>query len=608
MGLLTGPLCVAVAVFLLLVDLMHRRQLWAARYPPGPLPQPGLGNLLQIDFQNMPYPRYKWDASGPHGQSLATSDKDIVRWLDPTDLSLMGTLTFCLELWHQFGDVFSLQLAWKPGVLVNGLVVLATYGPAWRKQQHFSMSTMHNFGLGKKSLEQWVIEEPRTLLNRAVCNVISSLIYAHHFENHDQRLAKILGLLEDTLKQESGFMPEVLNVVPVLLRIPGLSGWVFPAQKAFMAMVDELLEEHRMTWDPAQPPRDLTDAFLAEVGKVSDYESQRPLGGSGVNEGQKHLRPVSRRRFSHPRVACSLPAAPVAASPGRPSPAGVILASYGPAWREQRRFSVSTMRNLGLGKKSLERWVTEEASCLCTAFANKAGCPFNPMSLLKRAVCNVISSLIYARRFKYDDQRLAKMLDFLEDMLKEDSGFVPMVLNVVPVLLRIPGLPGWVFPAQKAFMDMVDELLEEHRMTWDPAQPPRDLTDAFLAEVEKAKGNPESSFNDENLRIVVLDLFTAGMVTTSTTLAWALLLMILHPDVQRRVQQEIDEVIGQVRQPEMGDQARMPFTMAVIHEVQRFGDLVPLSVPHLTTRDIELQGFFIPKVGLGPSSQAPSDQ
>ena len=49
----------------------------------------------------------------------------------------------------------------------------------------------------------------------------------------------------------------------------------------------------------------------------------------------------------------------------------------------------------------------------------------------------------------------------------------------------------------------------------------------------QAKGNPESSFNDENLRMVVADLFSSGMVTTSTTLAWALLLMILHPDVQR---------------------------------------------------------------------------
>lgn len=57
MGLLTGDLlaslAMAVAVFLLLVDLMHRRARWAARYPPGPMPLPGLGNLLQVNFWNM---------------------------------------------------------------------------------------------------------------------------------------------------------------------------------------------------------------------------------------------------------------------------------------------------------------------------------------------------------------------------------------------------------------------------------------------------------------------------------------------------------------------------------------------------------------------------
>lgn len=56
-----------------------------------------------------------------------------------------------------------------------------------------------------------------------------------------------------------------------------------------------------------------------------------------------------------------------------PFSAGVILARYGKSWREQRRFSVSTLRNLGLGKKSLEQWVTEEATCLCAAFADQAG-------------------------------------------------------------------------------------------------------------------------------------------------------------------------------------------------------------------------------------------
>nr|XP_044634459.1 cytochrome P450 2D14-like isoform X1 [Equus asinus] len=394
MGLLTwdklGPVAVAVAIFLLLVDLMHRRQRWAPRYPPGPMPLPGLGNLLQVDLQD--------------------------------------SICSFTRLRRRFGDVFSLQLAWTPVVVLNGLAAIR-----------------------------------EALVNRS----------------------------EDTSDRPP---------VPIM--------------------------EH--------------------------------LG----------LQPHAE---------------------------GVILARYGRAWREQRRFSVSTLRNFGLGKKSLEQWVTEEASYLCAAFADQAGRPFSPNALLNKAVSNVIASLTFGRRFEYNDPRFLKILELMEDFLKEAAGFLPEVLNAIPVLLHIPGLVAKVFPGQRAFMAQLDELVAEHRMTRDRTQPPRDLTDAFLDEVQKAKGNPESSFNDDNLRLVMADLFSAGMVTTSTTLAWALLLMILHPDVQRRVQQEIDEVIGQTRRPEMGDQAHMPFTMAVVHEVQRFADIVPLGVPHMTSRDVEVQGFLIPK-------------
>lgn len=63
-----------------------------------------------------------------------------------------------------------------------------------------------------------------------------------------------------------------------------------------------------------------------------------------------------------------------------------------------------------------------------------------------------------------------------------------------------------------------------------------------------------------------------------------------------KVQAEIDRVIGQSRQPSMQDRANLPYTDAVIHEIQRMGNIVPLSLPHATNREVQLGGYTIPKV------------
>ena len=61
---------------------------------------------------------------------------------------------------------------------------------------------------------------------------------------------------------------QVVEAVPMLLRIPGLAAKLIRGQKVFMTLIDELITEQKMTWDPTQPPRHLTDAFLDEVKEV----------------------------------------------------------------------------------------------------------------------------------------------------------------------------------------------------------------------------------------------------------------------------------------------------------------------------------------------------
>ena len=69
-----------------------------------------------------------------------------------------------------------------------------------------------------------------------------------------------------------------------------------------------------------------------------------------------------------------------------------------------------------------------------------------------------------------------------------------------------------------------------------------------------------------------------------------------HCDQIAKVQEEIHHVVGRNRSPCMQDRSHMPYTDAMIHEVQRFINLVPNSLPHAVTCDTKFRNYFIPKV------------
>lgn len=267
-----------------------------------------------------------------------------------------------------------------------------------------------------------------------------------------------------------------------------------------------------------------------------------------------------------------------------------VFFSDGDHWIETRRFTVKHLR--GFGKEETENLMKEEIDILTSAIKNDS--IIEAKGLFGLSAVNVIWFILASKRFSLDDEKAKKFLNNLS--LRFRLGQVAgNIVSIFPFMRYFDQRHKTQTIIADEIMEYIRETIEEHMKELD-YNSPKDFIDNYLVEMaSREKAGTNTTYSVEDLISICTDLFFAGAESTSNTIEFIVMYMVRHPEVQEKLQQELDSVLQRSRRPNLDDKNKLPYTMAVINETIRINTIAPIAVPHRCIQDTTFSNYYIPK-------------
>ena len=269
---------------------------------------------------------------------------------------------------------------------------------------------------------------------------------------------------------------------------------------------------------------------------------------------------------------------------------------YGPRWKMHRKIAQNA---LGLFVNDrhhpMEDAILGEARTLVGKLQTLGSdCPVDPHQEIYLSVGSIICVTCFGRQYKRDDEEFVRLIQMNDEFMAYAGAGNPV--DVLPWTRHLTKRSFQSFVGiLRAMDDFCDKKHAEHMKTYDPSRM-RDVTDALIQSTKAVKDSDKAAvgLTDSHILTTVQEIIAAGFDTIATTLHWAVLFMITHPEAQKRAQKEIDDLVGKERSPRVKDMGSLPYTEACVYETLRHSCIFPLGLPHSTTTDTLFGDFFIP--------------
>ena len=226
------------------------------------------------------------------------------------------------------------------------------------------------------------------------------------------------------------------------------------------------------------------------------------------------------------------------------------------------------------------------------------------ISRFNLCVGSIINNLVFGYRFDGPQEgEFLKLKDLLTDLFIHINTPANLIVGFFYWLRHIPPFYGAAEKSAylvKKIFDHLDKQIEEHEKKCDlnSESEPIDFCEAYIREIEHQKKSDslkKEFYTKDQLRNICMDLWAAGLETTSTTCQFAVIYALNHPEVYIKLQKELDTVVQGDKLVTLNDKINLPYVNAFINEVQRVVNLTLINLFHKALDDVVIGGYTIKK-------------
>ncbi|KAL2521438.1 Cytochrome [Forsythia ovata] len=267
--------------------------------------------------------------------------------------------------------------------------------------------------------------------------------------------------------------------------------------------------------------------------------------------------------------------------------------TYGPYWRNMRKLcTLELLSSLKIG--SFQPMRREELGLLVEWLKHAA------LEHVSVDLSEKVSSLsvemscrmVFGKKYedKDIDERGFKVV--IQEGMK--LGAIPNLGDYFPFLgvLDLQGLTRKMKALSKVFDQFFEKVIDDHVRAGDQG-PTKDIVDIMMSIMQS--GGTDFQFDRRHVKAIMLDMLAASMDTAASSVEWILSELLKNPRVMKKVQKELEEVVGLDRMVEESDLESLEYLDMVVKETFRLHPVAPLLIPHYSLEDCTVDGYHIPK-------------